>query len=327
MTFIGGIAIASAVPIPQYILYIAAACAAFFFTVLFVDRRAIVLAALCVGFVRVAFAPISFNILFALAQPLELVRDAFVVNISRVLPEPENAYLAGLLVGARSAIPASLKDAFRKTGTSHLTALSGYNVTIIVQNLGVISRSLWLPLGGIVLFVLATGAASSLVRAAIMGVLVMLAKKYGHAYSAQNALGATVAVMLFFDPTLLFHDIGFQLSILATLGLIWLSPYCERPFRWVPKKYGIRESIAQTLSAQATTLPLVLFYFGTFSIFSPLVNVLVSVTIPITMFFGFLVGTLGFLSRALSFIPAWPAFLLLHYQLAVIQFFAQLHVF
>ncbi len=276
---------------------------------------------------RAFYAPIAFNGLLVYTRPLERVRDAFVNNLSYALPEPHAAYLSGLLVGVRSHMPYALKDAFRATGTSHLTALSGYNVTIIVQYLGLFSRSLWLPLGGIVLFVLATGAASSLVRAAIMGVLVVLAKKYGHAYSAYNALLAAVVVMLFFDPTLLWNDIGFQLSVAATFGLIWLSPYFAKILRWVPTYYHVRESVVQTLAAQVATMPLVLFYFGMPSPFSPVVNILVSLVIPLTMFFGFVVGIVGFFSHALSMLFAWPAFLLLSYQLSVIQFFAKVHVF
>jgi competence protein ComEC len=275
--------------------------------------------------VAVGADPIEFPFLGGITGPLEGVRDRFVENIEGALPEPEASYLGGLLVGVRTQIPKSLKDAFRHTGTSHLIALSGYNVGVIGRYLGGFSSSLWFPVTGIIIFVLATGAASSLVRAAIMGILALLATRYGHTYNVGVALLFAACIMIIVNPTILFGDVGFQLSVAATWGLMYLSPKIDPYFKKVPNILGIRESISATLAAEAATLPFILYYFGRFSILSPFTNVLVLAAIPPTMFFGFLTGMAGFFSSLLATLLAWPTYLLLSYQLFIIKFFAKIN--
>src|SRR3989344_22956 len=283
---------------------------------------AVILFAFSFGMVRAVHGPISFAYLDPLMFYLGEFRDMFSLKLSRALPEPHASYLGGLLVGARSQIPFEVYEAFRKTGTSHLVALSGYNVTIIVSYLGKIFSSLWFPIVGILFFTLATGAQSSLVRAALMGVLALAARGFGHEYAAGNALGAAVVLMLFFDPTLLLGDIGFQLSIAATAGLIYFSPGIARFLGRVPQVWGLRENLSLTLAAQLATLPILFYYFGTVSFVAPITNVLVLMVIPLTMLFGFFVGIAGFIHPVLAALFAQPTWLLLTYQLSVIQFFA-----
>ncbi len=284
----------------------------------------ILIGAFLLGGIRFHAGAFSFEFLKTVTSPLEKITGNFIHTIERLLPEPHASYLGGILVGARSSIPYDLKRDFIKTGTMHITALSGYNVSIIAKYLHLIFRSVAWSLFGIVLFVLATGASSSVVRAALMGSLLVVTAKAGRQYSALHALLAAAFCMIFFSPKILFEDIGFQLSVAATAGIILLPPYLERGLWWMSEKFQIRESFLVTLSAQIATLPIVLYYFHTFSLISPLVNLLVLPTIPWVMLFGALVGVCGFLSIFLGSLIAWPAYLLLSYQIFVIQFFAQL---
>ena len=327
--FIAGVALASRFIIPGFVIQVFSFFLAACIALGFLKRRfmiaAIFLFALSLGVVRATEEPYEFSFLDPINGALGGVQEVFVANINRTLPEPHAAYLSGLLVGARTTIPYEIKEAFRATGTSHIIALSGYNVTIIAENIKALSGSMAVSAVGIVLFVLMTGASSSVVRAAIMGILVLVAKHYGRDYNARNSLIVAVGLMIFINPTILFGDVGFQLSVLATAGLIYGVPYTNRVVYWLPKKLGIREAAASTLAAQVATLPLVLYYFGRFSPLAPIVNILVLVTIPATMLTGFLVGMTGFISGALAQLFAWPTYLLLAYQLSVIQFFASLN--
>lgn len=329
--FIGGIGFASFFPVLPQFVRIGSVAAAFLFASTAFDRRAaiggVVLFVFLFGIVRFQSGPFSFASLVPVRAGLEAVRDGYVHGISRALPEPQASYLAGVLVGVRRDIPSDLKQAFRRTGTSHLTALSGYNVTVIANMFGFMTRSLLISIGGIILFVLATGASPSVVRAAIMGALVLLARREGREFNMKTALLAAVALMLFFDPELLRGDIGFQLSVLATAGLLYIAPYFDSLLRFMPARFGVREAASATLAAQIATFPLILYYFGAVSLLAPLANILVVVTVPAVMAAGLVAGLAGIALPPLSAIFAFPAYLILSYQIGIIQFFASLDVF
>src|SRR3990167_6412212 len=152
-------------------------------------------------------------------------KHAYLDNLSKVLPEPHAAFLAGLTVGERSGFPAGLEEAFRKVGVIHIVVLSGYNISIISDN---VSRVLqYLPVTrivraalaafGIILFAILTGASATVVRASIMGLLLLWAKESGRIYEALAALFAAAFLMIVVNPKLLVFDVSFQLSFMATL--------------------------------------------------------------------------------------------------------------
>lgn len=328
--FLGGVLAVSVFHLPQGILYVASLTLGVGGALSFQYPRArtfaVVSLLFCIGFIRAAHGPISFAFFDPARRVLESVGQSFGAQILRALPEPHASYLAGIVIGAQSAIPYSLKEAFRKTGTAHLIALSGYNVSVVVEYMGFITRSLWWSLFGVFFFVLATGASSSVVRAALMAGLVFLARHYGYEYGARNALLAAVVVMVFFNPSILTGDISFQLSVAATGGLIAFSRMLEKRLYFIPKKFQLRESLATTLAAQVATFPIIFYYFGGYSVWSPLVNALILGSIPLTMLLGFLVGIVGYIHPYLAVIVGWPAYLLLSYQLFIIRFFAAFHV-
>lgn len=260
------------------------------------------------------------------------VKKSFVDIINKILLEPHASFLAALLVGAKRTLPPDLVNAFNATGTSHIVAISGYNISIISIMMLNFLTYLFLPrrlifwiIGiSLVLFTLIAGAGASVVRAAIMGGLLILARREGRFYQITNAIVLAGAVMLFFNPYLLRYDAGFQLSFLATFGLVYLVPRSEKWFARIPNFLSFRANLAATLSAQIMTLPVILFSFNRFSLIAPLANVLILPTIPLTMLFGFLAGLVGFISLKIASIFALPAWFLLSYQIWVVKILSAL---
>ena len=166
------------------------------------------------------------------------IKSKFVQAVQLSLPEPQASFLGGLILGAKKSIPDDLMESFNRTGTTHIVALSGYNITIIavlVLNMCRyfwISRrkSFWVSLFAITFFVLVTGAQASIVRAGIMGMLVLLATQLGRMSQIANTLILAAVVMILINPKVLVFDTGFQLSFLATIGLVYLSPKLEKYF-------------------------------------------------------------------------------------------------
>jgi competence protein ComEC len=287
-----------------------------------------------------------------LKQKLFLLKSKFSENLSRFLPEPHASFMAGLILGERKSMPPTLLDEFAKTGTTHIVALSGYNISIVADSflkfLGWFSLpfswSFALAVAGIIAFTILTGASASIVRAAIMGILVLVARREGRLYHVRNALVFAGAVMVFQNPKILRFDAAFQLSFLATLGLVYVSPvvdaYMERlkmrvqDFFGVPrdergffrarKKTFVREIFTATIAAQVFVLPLLIFNFGRVSLVSPLSNLAVLIMIPATMLFGFLTALAGFLFSPLAHLFSWVSWVLLEYELSAISFFASI---
>jgi len=260
------------------------------------------------------------------------VKNKFAEKTAQIFPEPGASFLGGLLYGARSGLPQAVLDNFQATGVTHIIAISGYNITIVsaiflifAYSLG-ISRKRAFPwvVAAIAVFVIFTGASASVTRAGIMGGLVLLAKQTGRSSRIFNALIFTAALMCLQNPWVLIFDAGFQLSFLATVGLVYLTPMILPWFSRVPKFLGLQESIVSTLSAIAMTTPLILFQFGRFSLIAPLANILILSVIPLTMMLGFGVVTLGFFSFGLAKIFSWLPWLALEYMLRVTEWLAKI---
>ncbi|MBI4122723.1 MAG: ComEC/Rec2 family competence protein, partial [Parcubacteria group bacterium] len=260
------------------------------------------------------------------------VKQRFMGAINRIISEPHAAFLSGLLVGARRGIPEYLLEAFARTGTTHIIAISGSNITIIAaviigffQMLGISRRrAFWWLSAGIALFVIMTGATASVVRAGIMGIFVLLARQLGRASRATNALAVTAFLMLLFNPKILVFDAGFQLSFLATIGLVYINPSIQKFAERLPPLFGAREALATTLSAMATTTPLILYQFGRLSIIAPIANILILPAIPLTMALGFASGIAGMLWPPFGAVLAWLPWLFLEYMIRVAEFLSSL---
>lgn len=261
---------------------------------------------------------------------LAVTRSRLENRIAAVFPEPASALLSGLLTGRDDDLPAQTLEDFRITGMSHLTAVSGSNITIV---LSVLSGALFfLPLRwrfipcvvGVILFTLLTGAGASVVRAAITGILGLIALQSGRIAHTRLTVLWTAVFMLIWNPAQLWTDIGFQLSFLAVIGIVELRSLLEPVTVRMPAVLGLREALQTTLAAQLTAMPWAAAQFGLLSLVSPLANLVAAPLVPLGMTGGFLAVLIGMASETLGRIAGLPALLALESALGIARFFARL---
>ena len=258
------------------------------------------------------------------------IKHAFLAEIARAIPEPESSLAGGLLLGGKQTLDENLEEQFRIAGIIHIVVLSGYNITIVAKWVGWLFSFLPRRFGfsiaalSIILFALMTGASATIVRASIMALLVILAQATGRTSAVARGLFLAGFLMLLQNPMILVFDPSFQLSFLATVGLIYLSPLLEKYFLWVPEKFHLREVMLATLATQLAVLPLLLYQTGQLSLVGLPVNLLVLPLIPLTMFLAFLVGIAGFGSAALAMLVGFLAYVPLAYTIHLSGFFASL---
>jgi len=255
-------------------------------------------------------------------------RNSFERSINLVFPEPESSFLAGLLLGIKRNLPDWLMEDLQKSGTTHIIALSGFNIAVIIEFLRILFRkksakmSFYIPLAAIFGFVLMTGSQSSVVRAGIMGAMMMLAHRIGRQSSATMAIVLTAGAMILLNPFILRFDIGFQLSFLAFIGIIYLGPILRDILPG--KREFIKEVFAMTLGAQVMVYPIIVYYFGNFSLISLIANLVVLPFIPFVMLLGFISATLGMIWPYLSYVLSWTTLFALKGIIYIIHFFASL---
>lgn len=259
------------------------------------------------------------------------IRTVFLNGLKAALPEPAASYAAGVLLGDRSGIPKKYGDAFRDAGVSHVLAISGYNIAIIAEVVllalvWVVRRrtAFWLSLAAVIVFVIMTGASASVVRAAIMGMMFMFASGYGRLYDPRNAILLAGAVMAYVNPFVLVFDVGFQLSFLAVLGLLYIYPLLQHATRTFPPLMGVTDLLRMTLAAQIAVLPLLVGVFGSVSLVSLPANILIVPLVPYLMATSFFAGLLGMIAIPLAKIIGVVAWSLATYQLEMAVFFASL---
>ena len=255
-------------------------------------------------------------------------KNYLLAKMAQVIPEPEVSLLGGLLLGAKQGLGEEIQTDFRRAGVIHIVVLSGYNIAVFA---GAISRGLaFLPrvLGifgagvGVLSLVLMAGAGTATVRAGLMAGIALFALLSREPYNAGRALFLAGLVMVWWNPLILFYDLGFQLSFISTLGLIYLSPIFAKILKCKSQGLGIKAVLVTTLSAQIMVTPWLIYKTGELSLVALPANLLVVSLVPFTMALGALTGLL-----ALIFIPlAWPmaqlTFWLLHFQLKLAEWFA-----
>lgn len=224
-------------------------------------------------------------------------REWFEVQIRHRIEFPEDEYALGIILGAEAGIPTEIIDDFNVTGLRHLLALSGMNITILIVFMGwiffflPIYLRIFLTALLIFLFVGLTGGSSSVVRAAVMGVLGMIALYSGRKMKPIFIMLLALFFMTLWNPFLLVADVSLQFSVLAVLGLLYIVPLFEKTFPFFssfPKDLLL--VFYATLSAQIATLPLIIVFFEQVSLISPLANILVAPLTTFSMFFGFAVS-------------------------------------
>jgi competence protein ComEC len=235
------------------------------------------------------------------AQVAGAARSWLLNGLNGMIPEPEAALGAGILLGVRSGIAPEVADAFATAGLTHVVAISGWNIAIVAAIVASLARPLERRRGGrwispaaagaaIGSYVILTGASPSVVRAALMAGAMLVARLGGSRAHAASALALAALLMLLTTPSVLW-DVGFQLSALATLGLIVFGASIESRLAGWPA--WLREPVALTLAAQLTTLPVVVASFERLSLIAPAANVVVVPLVPIVMLLCAIAAPLG----------------------------------
>jgi len=254
---------------------------------------------------------------------------------------PQSSILEGTILGDNGVMSSDLKNKLNITGLRHIIAVSGTHVviltSIIISALLAIgisrNKSFYITIIFICLYVILTGMVPSGIRAGIMGGLFLLAQKLGRQANSSRIIVLAGAIMLLQNPLLLVYDIGFQLSFLAVLGLIYFEPLIRTFLNFAAqaifnlkieeKKEAFLSMFTTTFAAQIFTLPIMIFNFGNISWIAPITNILILPIVYYLMLFGFLSSFIGILSSTLGWILSVPCYLLLSYFIWVINFFGQ----
>lgn len=269
----------------------------------------------------------AMNVLFSFKNKFKEIARNFV-------SPPEVGILEALVFGDEGEISQEWKNKLNLTGTRHIAAVSGMNITIIaslilsfVLGLGLWRRqAFYLTIFLLVIFILMIGSPASAVRAGIMAGILMAAQYFGRLSVASRAVTFAAVLMLFLNPLLLKFDIGFQLSFLAILGMIYLQPLFSNFLKKIPDPavFPLRAALSATLSAQIFTLPILIYNFGRISLISPITNILiVPLLAPLTVLI-FIFGLAGLIFWGFGWILSWPVWLFLAYIVKIIDWSAQI---
>lgn len=268
----------------------------------------------------------------SLMSTLFFLKEKLKESLNRALPRPHSGILEALLFGEENNISSEWKEKFNLTGTRHIAAVSGLNITIIsaiLLNFLLIlgfwrQQAFYFSIIILTSYILMIGAPASGVRAGIMAILFLLAQHFGRLSSASRLVVLAATVMLAANPLLLKSDVGFQLSFLAVMGLIYLQPVFSNLFKKIPNTFQLKSSLASTLSAQIFVFPILVYNFGQISLISPLANILILPFIPFVTIFGFIFSFVGIFFRSLGQILSWPVYLILAYIAKVIDFSSEI---
>jgi len=262
------------------------------------------------------------------------LRDRARGALLRELPEPQASLAVGILLGLQSSIPADVSADFSATGTSHILVISGWNISIIAAALYSLAEGLrlskrkafWAILACIWIYTFFIGATPTVIRAAVMGTIVVVGQRLARPAHAWTTLFAACWAMTLWDPQTLW-DLGFQLSALATASLFAYGKGTEALLLRTPLRVGwldwAREALTATLAAQILALPLILYQFGNLSIIAPLANVVLLPVVPYAMLIGAIALVGGMVWLPLGQWLATVAYLFLAWLTEGARFFAR----
>jgi len=259
------------------------------------------------------------------------LRNSFINKINKVISSPESDLANGLILGVKGGFDEDMNNEFISTGTIHIIALSGYNVSIVAEGVMktfslIFSQLVSIIFGIIViiLFIVMTGGTSTAIRAGIMATIMLLGRMTGRKYMAGRALIIAALIMIAYDPRVTV-DMSFQLSFIATGGVLFVTPKVFNWFKFLPIRFGFREMVATTVAATISVLPILLYLTGILSLVSLPTNILILLFIPYAMLFVFITGISGFIFPLLSVFFGYISYLILLYILSTIHFFGTLY--
>lgn len=250
-------------------------------------------------------------------QKLETNSRGFLLNLrlklisfyKQSLPEPYSSLVAGIVIGSKN-MPESFWNRLKATGTAHVVVASGTNVTMTAGFLiGLLTLflkrrvAIWITLVGILGYVTISGFDAPIVRAGIMGSILLFSQEKGRVVNSWRILIYSGIIMLLIKPQWI-SDLGFILSFVATIFLMLLQKKIDISLKIIPALF--REGLSTSLAAQVGVAPIIFVTFGQFNILSPLINALILWTIPYIMVMGAVGGITGlivpFLGRLILFI-------------------------
>ncbi|MCA9363819.1 ComEC/Rec2 family competence protein [Candidatus Kaiserbacteria bacterium] len=265
----------------------------------------------------------------AIISGLFSLKQRIMQAVERSIPEPQAGLGEGLLLGVKRALGDDLEKAFRTVGIIHIVVLSGYNIMLVADAITRLLSFFLRPhtrmvfgILGISAFALIVGLSATVVRASVMAALLLIARATGRTYVILRALVLAGVGMVLINPYLLAFDPGFQLSFMATLGLIVLAPLIEQRLHLVPTKFQIREFLTATITTQLFVLPLLMYQIGAVSIIAIVVNVLVLPAVPLAMLLTFAAGVVGSFSSGIALMVGLFAYLPLTYIVHIAEKFA-----
>jgi len=268
------------------------------------------------------------------------VKQKSLDNLYHIFPDPEASLLGGILLGEASGLPDPIQQAFKDTGTAHIIAISGFNISIIAgififlfSRLFGARRGAILAVLGIAFYTFLVGAGPSVVRAALMGTLALFASQIGRRQMGLNTLAFVAALMALWNPLFLW-DAGFQLSFFATLGLILYGDPLQQTAENFITRHFPRSNAQQiskflsgffllTLAAQFTTLPIMAYQFKQISLVSLIANPFILPVQPAVMILGGLAVILSLIFLPLGQFMAWIAWPLTAYTIRMVELFDQ----
>ena len=228
------------------------------------------------------------------------------------LGEPEASFTRAIVLGDKNGIPENIRRTFSRIGLSHVIAISGMHISILAAlvmgllfGAGLARKyAFYLSTLFLIFYIILIGLPASAVRAGLMGFLVLWALYIGRLNKIINSIIFTAAVLLLFNPKLLRSDIGFQLSFLAVLGIVYAYPLIDG---WlekikIPKAKGMRDIFGITLAAQIFTMPILMLNFSTISLIAPFSNLAVIWTLPFLLAATFAALGMSFIIPGLSVI-------------------------
>ena len=265
---------------------------------------------------------------FFIKRGLFFVKNKFLEQIDNTFIEPVSSLLSGILLGVESSLGDDLEDVFRIVALIHIVVLSGYNISIVAE--GIIRGLAFVPkkisfgiaIVAIILFVIMTGASSATVRAGIMASILLIGKIFDRTSEALITLLIAACLMVLHNPYILFYDVGFHLSFLATAGILIIVPRLIEFFSYIRNDLLIRDIILTTISAQFAILPYIVWRIGDVSVIGVVANILVIPLVPIIMLFGFLSTLISFFSSTLALPFTSTTHILLEYVINISEWLA-----
>ena len=321
LSFILGVFISSFIDIPLFIIYELIALG-IIYSIVFFKHKSIVIFSICLIFLSLGV----FRVI--IADDYSFTKNEVNKELRNVIYDdfspPYSGILGALTIGDKASIPKEWKQKLNIAGVRHITAISGMHIIILSAMLLYLLillglnrfQAFYFVIILIWLFIMLIGFPASAVRAGIMATVFLIAQKLGRTKSGIRVVVLAASIMLLINPLMLRYDIGFQLSFLATLGLMYFYDSFKRVFK--------NDLIAITFAAQIFVLPMLMYNFGAFSLVSPITNLLIVPFLPILMGLGFIFIIFSLIWNPLGWIVSIVLWLLLRYVVLVVELFSKI---